>query len=94
MEREFHQAHEQSAKQQPSLKKGQHAEHNAKHSDSERKHAPAGASDFPQKALPEYLRDSERKHAPAAEPNEDLRNELKRLRAELNELREEIKKRP
>lgn len=94
MEREFHQAHEQGVKQQPAAKKGQHAEHNAKHPDSERKHAPAVVSEFPQKALPEFLRDSGRKHAPTDEPNEDLRNELKRLRAELNELREEIKKRP
>lgn len=41
MEREFHQAHEQTAKQQSSPKKGQHAEPNAKHSEPGRKHAPA-----------------------------------------------------
>ena len=70
MEREHHQAREQSEKHQPAPKKGQHAEANAKHSEPVRKQAPAD------------------------EPNEDLRIELKRLRAELNELREEIKKRP
>ena len=36
--------------------------------------------------------DPVRKHAPAAE--DDLRQEVRRLRAELNELRGEIKKRP
>lgn len=34
----------------------------------------------------------ERKHAPDAEPLDDLRHEVQRLRAELNELREQVKK--
>lgn len=36
----------------------------------------------------------ERKHSPDAEPLDDLRHEVQRLRAELNELREGLKKRP
>ena len=38
--------------------------------------------------------DSDRKHVPPVAPDDELRHELKRLRVELNELREEIKKRP
>lgn len=43
MEREYHQAHEQSAKQQPSPKKTQYVDVDRKHSEPERKHAPAAA---------------------------------------------------
>ncbi len=93
MEREHQQGHKRIAKPQPP-KKGQHAEPiKLYNSEWERKRAPAATHKIPQKALPDFLRDSERKHSPDAEPLDDLRHEVQRLRAELNELREGLKKR-
>ncbi len=55
-----------------------------KHPEPELKHAEGKGKHFEPK----------RKHAPDAEPLDDLRQEVQRLRAELNELREGLKKRP
>ena len=81
MEREHHQGHKQIAKESPAPKK-------FKHPEPERKHE-----------LPDFLREggTNVKHPESVRkdtPVDELRQELQRLRAELNELREGLKKRP
>ena len=69
MQREVHQSHDRTAKEQPSSKKGKQLD------------------------LENKIEEPARQQKTAAEPSDDLRLELKRLRAELNELREEVKNR-
>ncbi len=73
------------------------AEHLAHKADAmEREHHQAHGEFRKDQSSPEKRKhfEPERKFAPAAGPVDELRHEIQRLRAELNELREEIRKRP
>ena len=80
MEREHHQAHDKFAKEPPSPQKQKQPEKRVIYVEKQ-----------PEKVF--KLPEPKGKHAPEAAPVAELRQELQRLRAELNELREGLKKR-
>lgn len=90
MERELHQAHEQFAKERSSPKK---------HVDSPK--LPEFLKEGKSLPKPKHIEppmkklhpEAKLKSAPGHAPVDELREELQRLRAELNELREQLKKR-
>lgn len=88
MERELHQAHEQFANERPAQEKQTDSPKRPEFLKDGKPVKPKHIEPPMKKLQPE----SKLKSAPGHAPVDELREELQRLRAELNELREQIKK--